>query len=148
MTFPLRFLAAGAVAGLIGWGHTRFGNAWQSFAAVWAHVGLLVVNLSLWFLALFGYFTEHVTWDDNIGQRLAFTALWGLVAAGLLWLGMRHKVRLLRGYAWTFLAINAFTFYAQFIAANSGALWFAHLLVIGAALVGLGVWAERQRRRA
>lgn len=145
MTFPVRYLFAGAVAGLLGWGHARWGGRWQPFAAVWAHAGLLVMNLALWFLALFGYFTEHVTWDDNTAERLAFTALWALVAAGFLWVGMRRKVPLLRGYGLTFLFINAFTFYAQFVVANTGALWFAHLLLVGGALVGLGVWAERRR---
>jgi hypothetical protein len=145
MTFPVRYVLAGAAAALLGWAHVRLENRWQHFAAVWAHVGLLVVNLALWFLALFGYFTDHVTWDDNTDQRLAFSLLWALAAGGLLYFGMARKVRLLRGYGLTFLIINGFTFYAQFVAANSAELWFVHLLVLGGSLVGLGVWVERER---
>lgn len=150
MTYPVRYLAAGVAAAALGLVHARVANRWQALSAVWLHVGVLVMELSLWFLALFGYFTsaDSVRWDDTQPERLAFSALWAIVSAGFLWVGIQRQVRMLRGYGWTFLFINAFTFYSQFVFARSAELWFAHLLVLGGSLVGIGVWVERKRNAA
>lgn len=147
MTYPVRFLAASLVAlGVAAFHARRFTGEYQSFSRVYAHFGLLIANLSLWFLALFGWFEERLTWSDNDGERLAFTLLWGVVSGASIVAGSRLGQRVLRSYGLTFLVINAYTFYMQFVAANSGALWFVHLLLIGGSLVATGVYLERRLR--
>jgi hypothetical protein len=112
---------------------------------VYAHFGMFVVNLSLWFLALFGYFGEKVTWHGTEGQRIAFGAPWAVVSVASMFLSVPTGLRLLRGYGLTFLIINVYTFYVQFLVARSPGIWWLHLLLVGGTMVALGVWFERRR---
>lgn len=150
MTYPARFLAAGAVTLLLAWLHAAsIRGRWAPFSRVYAHFGLLIANLALWFLSLFGYFeTYDYRWSDTAVERLLFTLLWGAVAGGALFAGARLNVRLLRGYGLTFLIINLYTFYFQFIAANTAELGFVHLLIVGGSLLWLARHYERKRREA
>ncbi len=145
MTYPVRFLAAGAVFLAIAWAHAvRLTGAFQSFSRVYAHFGLLIIHLALWFLSLFGWFGARVRWNDTDGERLLFSALWAGVSVACLWLAGTIGKRMLRGYGLTFLIIDAYTFYFQFIVARSGEAWFVHLLLVGSSLVALGFWLERR----
>ncbi len=146
MNYPVRFLAAGVFVLLIARLHFGRQGRYQAFSRVYAHYGLLVSHLALWFLALFGYFEESVRWSDTGEERLLFTALWGVVAVGCIVVGARVGLRLARGYGYTFLVINLYTFYGQFIVRHTADAWFVHLLLIGGSLVGLGVYLERQLR--
>lgn len=153
MTYPVRFLAAGLVFLGVAWAHaTRLGGAvpalarFQSFARVYAHLGLLVMHLALWFLAVFGYFEERVRWDDTQGERVAFSVAWAVVSVASLWLAGTLGQRVLRSYGLTFLVINLYTFYFQFVVAHSAEAWWLHLLLVGGTLVWLGFWLERQLR--
>ena len=47
---------------------------------MYAHFGLLIVHLALWFLALFGYFEDAARWSNSEGERAMFTVLWADVA--------------------------------------------------------------------
>lgn len=150
MKAPARFLAAGLALLAVSWLHaTRLRGALQSFSRVYAHVGLLSVHLALWFFAVFGYFDESsgVSWSDSAGERLMFSVLWAMVSVACLWLAGRLGQRILRGYGLTFLIINAYTFYFQFVVANSAEGWFLHLLITGGSLMFLGVSLERSLRR-
>lgn len=128
--------------------HQRFLRGdYQSFSRVWAHFGLLDVNLALWFLSLFGVFEEHAYWDRNGGERFVFTVLWALVSGASIYAGARYGMRMLRGYGMTFLLINTYTAYFQFLAVQSGGLWFLHLLLVGGSLVGVGVSLDHVRKQ-
>jgi len=147
MNYPVRFVGAGLVFLGIAWLHaTRLRGAYQSFARVYAHLGLLVIHLALWFLSVFGYFEDQVSWTDNTGQRILFSVLWAGVSLACLWLAGTMGQRMLRGYGLTFLIINAYTFYFQFVVAHSAEGWFVHLLLVGGSLVWLGFWLERRLR--
>lgn len=147
MTYPVRFLAAGVVTLGVAWAHAHLlAGPRQAFARVYAHFGLLIVHLALWFLALFGLFTTRVRWEGTEGERLLFTLVWAGTAVGCLVAGARSGLRLLRGYGLTFLIINVYTFYFQFVVANSAGAWFLHLLLTGGSLVALGIWLERRLR--
>lgn len=150
MTYPVRFLAIGAATLLLAWLHARFiRGRWAHFSRVYAHVGLLVTNLALWFLSLFGYYENlDVRWSGTDGERLIFSLLWAALAGACLYAGARTGMQLLRGYGLTFLIINLYTFYFQFVAAHSGALWFLHLLLGGGSLLWLGFYLERRHSRA
>src|SRR5207244_4035729 len=113
-----------AVTLAVAWAHARFlTSAWQSFSRVYAHFGLLVMHLALWFFALFGWFEERIHWRGNEGERIAFSVGWAAVSFGCLLLGSRLNQRVLRGYGLTFLLIDLYTAYFQFIAYRSAALW-------------------------
>jgi hypothetical protein len=148
MTYPVRFLAAGTVFLVIAWLHAiEFKGPYQAFSRVYGNLGLLIIHLALWFLALFGYFTELPRWGGNTGERLAFTALWAVVSMLSLWLAGVTGQRMLRTYGLTFLAINLYTFYFQFVIANSVEAWWLHLLLVGGSLIWVGFALERRLRR-
>jgi hypothetical protein len=149
MTYPVRFLGAGISTLLLSWLHLRMiRGRWAVFSRVYAHFGLLVINLALWFLSLFGYYEDYdISWSGTQGERLLFSLLWALVAGGSLFAGARLGVRLLRGYGLTFLMLNLYTFYFQFVVSNTGEAWFVHLLLTGGSLLFLGLYFERKRQK-
>ncbi len=154
MDYPTRFIAAGLLALLLGAIHARWvPGVRQGFARVYAHFGLLVINLALWFFSLFGFYDGPAWhWAERSGERLGFSALWALVALASIFGGARFGLRMARGYGMTFFLINIYTFYFQFIVSESAELWFVHLLVVGGSMVGVGVglerWASHRREGA
>ena len=150
MTYPVRFLGIGLLTLGAAWAHGMLVRGrLANFSRVYAHYGLLLVNLSLWFLALFGYFENaQVRWEGTTGERLAFSILWAIVSAAALLAGAKSGLRLLRSYGLTFLIINVYTFYFQFIVANTGEAAFIHLLVTGGSLLWLGLHLETLKSAA
>ena len=148
MTYPVRYLAAGIVFLVVAWAHaTKMQGTFQGFSRVYAHLGLLVIHLALWFLAVFGYFEKKASWTDNASQRLLFSLLWGLVSVGCLWLAGTTGQGILKTYGITFLVINVYTFYFQFVAYKTAEAWWLHLLLMGGSLMGVGFALERHLRR-
>ena len=150
MTYPVRFLAAGAATLVLSWLHGLvIRGRWAKFSRIYAHFGLLITNLAFWFLSLFGYYKDsNVRWSDTNGERLVFSFLWAFVSVASIFAGAKIGLRLLRGYGLTFLIINLYTFYFQFVIANTGSFWFLHLLLIGGSLLWLGFHLERGIRNS
>jgi hypothetical protein len=150
MTYPVRFLGIGLLTLAAAWAHGMLVRGrLADFSRVYAHYGLLLINLSLWFLSLFGYFENaKVRWDGTAGERLIFSALWAVVSVSSLMAGAKTGLKLLRGYGLTFLIINLYTFYFQFIVANSGEAWFIHLLLTGGSMLWLGFHMETVKSAA
>jgi hypothetical protein len=148
MTYPVRFLAIGAATLVLSWLHGFvIRGRWAKFSRVYAHFGLLVTNLALWFLSVFGYFENlDIRWSGTEGERLFFSLLWAAVTGASIFASARIGAQHLRGYGLTFLIINLYTFYIQFVAANTGVVWFLHLLLIGGSLLWLGFHLERRYR--
>jgi len=144
MTYPARFLVGGLAFLAVAWIHARgVPPAWQGFSRVYAHLGMLDLHLALWFLAVFGWFTD-VGWSrGGDAERLVFSALWAAVAGGSIYAASRTGLRLLRSYGLVFLLIDVYTFYFQFVVWHSAEVWYLHLLVAGAGLVGGGMFLER-----
>jgi hypothetical protein len=148
MTYPVRFLVAGIGFLGIAWLHAaKLRGEYQSFSRVYGHLGLLIIHLALWFLAVFGYFEKEVRWEGTRAERVAFSALWAAVSVASIWLAGTTGQRMLRSYGLTFLVINVYTFYFQFVVAKSAEAWWLHLLIVGGSLVWLGVAVERHLRR-
>jgi hypothetical protein len=148
MTYPMRFLALGIVVLGVAWLHaTQLRGAYQAFSRVYAHLGLLVIHLALWFMAVFGYFEKAVDWSGTQGERMAFSALWALVSVVSILLAGITGQRILRSYGLTFLVINVYTFYFQFVVFHSPEAWWLHLLLVGGSLVWVGFMLERQLRQ-
>jgi hypothetical protein len=147
MTYPVRYLLVGAGSLLLAWLHgVKIRGSWASFSRVYAHYGLLVINLAFWFLSLFGYYEDYDTpWSDIPGQRLTFSFLWAAFSSLCIYLGADKGIKLARAYGITFLIINLYTFYFQFVVAHTGAIWFLHLLLTGGSLVMLAIHLERHR---
>jgi hypothetical protein len=147
MTYPVRFLGIGLVSLGVAHAHALYlSGQRQAFARVYFHFGLLILNLSLWFLSVFGVYDEHVQWDGTDGQRVVFSFVWGLVSIAGLHLAGRLGQRALRSYALVFLVIDVYTFYFQFIAYHSAEAWFLHLLIAGGSLVAVGSRLEKALR--
>jgi hypothetical protein len=147
MTYPARFLAAGLAFLAVAWVHARrIPPPWQGFSRVYAHLGMLDLHLALWFLAVFGWFDDVDRWSGTTGERLLFSLVWGAVSIGCVLAASRLGLRLLRGYGLTFLLIDVYTFYFQFVAWRSPEAWFVHLLILGGGLVAGGMLLERQLR--
>jgi len=145
MTYPIRFLALSAVVLLIAYVHYRWlETRQQSFSRAYAHFGLLTMHLSLWFLAIFGYFETAIISSNSTVERLAFTLLWFAVSLGCFFASSQTGLSLLRSYGMTFLFINAYTTYFQFIFATSISAWILHLLVIGGSLFALAGYYEHK----
>ena len=134
---------------LLAWLHARtIRGRWAVFSRVYAHFGLLVTNLALWFLSLFGYYENYdIRWMDTQVERVIFSLIWAVVNVGCLFAGARFGIRFMRGYGLTFLIINIYTFYFQFVAANTAEAWFLHLLLMGGSLLWLGFYLERKRQK-
>lgn len=147
MSYPVRFLAVGLVTLGLAWLHAlKLRGRWAPFSRVYAHYGLLVTNLALWFLSLFGYFSEgHVRWSGTGTERLLFSLLWALTAGASLLAGAKYGLRLLRGYGLTFLIINVYTFYFQFVVVNTLPALTLHLLLLGGGTIWLGLALEKSR---
>lgn len=146
MDYPTRYVLAGLASLGLAAAHARWARgARRGFTRVYAHWGLLVVNLALWFFSLFGFYDGgDYAWDTRFGQRLAFSALWAFASLAALFGGSKWGLKLARGYGLTFLVIDVYSFYFQFVVAKSPDLWFLHLLLMGGSMVGLGVWLERR----
>ena len=130
----------------VAWVHATSIPRYQSFTRVYAHFGALVMHLALWFLSVFGNFSDSASWSSSDAERLGFTVLWAAVAGGCLLAGGRYGLAWLRGYGLTFLIINVYTFYFQFVVIHSAELWWIHLLFSGGTLLALGFWLERRLR--
>jgi hypothetical protein len=146
MNYPLRFFAAGLVSLGVAYLHARGGPRWRGFSRVYLHFGLLIAHLAMWFFSVFGYFEKEIRWDGTGGERAGFSIAWAVLSAGSLWVGSRVGLSTLRAYGLTFLIINAYTFYFQFVVAHSVEMWWLHLLLVGGSLVFLAVKLEHKRR--
>jgi hypothetical protein len=147
MNYPLRFLAAGLVSLGVAHFHARGGPRWRGFSRVYLHFGLLIAHFALWFFSVFGYFETDVRWNGTEGERVAFSIAWAAISAGSLWAGSRIGLSTIRAYGLVFLILDCYTFYFQFVVANSFILWWLHLLLVGGSLVLLAVRVERTRRQ-
>ncbi|HOS93930.1 MAG TPA: hypothetical protein PLQ54_11495 [Armatimonadota bacterium] len=148
MTYPVRYLAIAVVTLGLAYVHAvGLRGRWVRFSRVYAHYGLLIANMAMWFMSLFGYYEDiDQIWSGRGSERLVFSILWFGLSVLSMVVSSKTGWKLLRKYAFTFLVINLYTFYFQFVVANSGEAWFLHLLLTGGSLVGLGIFLERRRK--
>lgn len=145
LNYPIRYVLIGAATLAFGLWHERQ-QLVPHFGRVYTHFGLLMLNLGMWFLSLFGY--DHgERWRSQATSRFLFTMLWGLVSAASLWAGTSQRNTTLRSYGSVFLIINVYTAYFQFIIPESIGAWFLHMLLVGGSMVALAVSVERHRQR-
>ena len=150
MSYPVRYLAVGILSLALAWGHGRWEHQWlkqvAGFSRVWWHFGLLIVNLSLWFMSIFGVYGEEILGWGSLAARVTLVLVWfgacaAQVSAGIRW----PQYGVARSYGLVFCIINAYTSYFQFVAANSPGLFFIHFVVIGFSLLAVAKYYERRK---
>ena len=149
MNYPLRFALAGGAIALFGFLHRQAESGplarYQGFFLVWLSGGVFFTEMALWLLSLFGNFGDiHDYHRSTAGELWLFNLVWAGANGLLLWLGGRYQLRMLRGYAITFLIIQGYTQYFWHVALLFGPV--LGTFIAGAAAFGLLRWLERARR--
>ena len=150
MNYPLRFLLAGLAIAGVGLLHRTAESgplrARRGFFRVWLSAGVFFTEMALWLMSLFGnYDTIYGGYAETAGELWLFNGLWAGANALLLYLGSRHGLRMLRGYAITFLIIHGYTLFFWHVAGQMGAV--LATFVAGFVTLALVVYLERRRRR-
>lgn len=151
MNYPLRFLIAGLLMGAMSLLHRRTEQnrlcRYDGFFKVWLSSGIFFSEMSLWLMSLFGnfgsLFERHL---ETTGELLLFNALWAGFNLALLKLGSRYGLRMLRGYAITFLIIHGYTLYFWHIAGHLG--WIFASFLAGGVTLALVIYLESRRAAA
>jgi hypothetical protein len=150
MNYPLRFLMAGIVIILVGLLHRVNEDSllanYREFYKVWLSGGLFFSEMALWLLSLFGNFNleEDFWYNETAGELFLFNLLWAGLNFGLLFLGAKYLMRMLRGYGVTFLIIQGYTLFFWHVYGELG--YILGSAVAGASALGLVFWFEKQKR--
>lgn len=151
MNYPLRFFIVGLLMVGMSFIHRNAEqgrlSSYDGFFKVWLSGGVFFSEMALWLMSLFGNFGN--IWEghrETSGELFFFGLLWASFNAVLLWFGSRYQLRMLRGYAITFLIIQGYTLYFWKIARHMG--FVAATFVAGAATLGLVIYMESKRRAA
>ena len=149
MNYPLRFLIAGLL--MIGMSLIHRGaeqtrlRSYEGFFKVWLSGGVFFSEMALWLMSLFGNYGSIFSYYlESAGELLLFNSMWVGFNVALLWLGSKYQLRMLRGYAITYLLIQAYTIYFWHIAKHLGPVMATFLA--GAATLGLVIHFESKRR--
>lgn len=149
MNYPLRFAVAGICIALVGIVHRQAEAGpfarYQGFFLVWLSGGVFFTEMALWLLSLFGNFGDIHSYHQSTAAELwLFNLVWAGFNGLLLWSGGKYRLRMLRGYAITFLIIQGYTQYFWHVARQIG-------MVLGTFLAGIAAFIllrllERSRR--
>jgi hypothetical protein len=151
MNYPARFLVAGTAIAGVGVLHRQAEGGplarYQGFFHVWLASGVFFVEMALWLMSLFGNFGSiwDGGWDAPPEELVFFNALWAGTNVVLLFWGAHHALRMLRGFAVTYLIIQGYTLFFWQVAGHLGPV--LSLFVAGGSALGLVAWFERHRRQ-
>ncbi|MBW6484101.1 MAG: DUF2157 domain-containing protein [Vicingaceae bacterium] len=114
MNYPLRFILFGAI--LVGTSFFLKNNSKLSdFHKPTYIVGLLYLFISLWILSIFGNYGDMHSWYDVKQIELFhWGLLFGFVAIGAIYYGLKHDDYTSRSFGITFLFINLYTKYFEY----------------------------------
>jgi hypothetical protein len=151
MNYPLRFVAFGAVLVAAGFEFARHPPL-AFLSRTTLVVGLLDLFIALWLLSIFGNYGDMDTWYAARQIELFhWSLIFGAVAGGAIWHGLRYDDPVTRGFGVTFLGINLYTrFFEYFWEPMPKALFFAAL---AASFWFLGsraetIWTVGQKKNA
>ena len=151
MNYPMRFLLAGLLMIGVSFIHRSTEQstlrAYDGFFKVWLSGGVFFSEMALWLMSLFGNFGRiFERYLQTSTEQLLFGILWAGFNVAILNLGSHFGLRMLRGYAITFLIIQGYTLYFWQIAGHLGLI--VATFIAGAATLGLVVHLETKRRSA
>ena len=140
MNYPLRFVAFGLVLTLASWLFLK-NDKLKSFFGSTYNLGLLYLFIALWILSIFGNYGDMDSWYRVKQYELfGWSLLFGAVSGVVLFHGLKYDNASSRGFAITFLAINLYTRFFEYLWDSlHKAIFFA---LLGLSLWGLGVKAE------
>jgi len=149
MNYPLRFLMASVAIIAIALLHRNSEKTilknYQGFFKVWLSAGSFFAEMSLWLMSLFGNFNSIFSYHKTYAaELLLFNLLWAGFNIALLYAGTRYSLRMLRGYAITFLLIQAYTLFFRYIISNMEAI--SALFLTGGITLMLVIVIEKKRR--
>lgn len=133
MNYPLRFVLFGGIltaCALALESHPRG----QRFFRSTLTMGLLYLFLALWIMSIFGNYGDMEAWERAKQIELFhWSILFGLVACGAIYHGLKYDNGITKGFGLTFLFINLYTrFFELFWNSMHKAVFFA--------LLGLSFW--------
>lgn len=151
MNYPMRFLLAGLLMIVVSQLHRSAEHntlrAYNGFFKVWLSGGVFFCEMALWLMSLFGNFGRiFERYLETANELFLFGALWTGFNVAILKLGSQFGLRMLRGYAITFLVIQGYTLYFWHITPHLGSI-FATFLA-GAVTLALVLYLESKRRTA
>jgi hypothetical protein len=149
MNYPMRFLIAGLLMAGMSVIHRQAEQdrlqRYDGFFKVWLSGGIFFSEMALWLMSLFGnYGSIFSRYIDTVGELIFFNTLWAVFNAALLWIGNRYRLRMLRGYAMTFIIIQLYTLFFWKIAGHLGGIMAT--FVAGAVTLALVLVLESKRR--
>jgi hypothetical protein len=114
MNYPLRFILFGGI--LVGASFFLKNNSrFSDFYKTTYIMGLLYLFISLWILSIFGNYGDMDSWYDVKQIELFhWSLLFGLVAIGAIYYGLKYDDYTSRSFGITFLFINLYTRYFEY----------------------------------
>lgn len=133
MNYPLRFVLFGGVLTACALALETHPKA-QRFYRSTLTMGLLYLFIALWIMSIFGNYGDMEAWERAKQIELFhWSILFGLVACGAIYHGLKYDNSITKGFGLTFLFINLYTrFFELFWNSIHKAIFFA--------LVGLSFW--------
>lgn len=105
-------------------------------------IGLLYSMISLWFLSIFGNYSDFEAWSNIRQYEILY---WGILAVflslGLAIYGLKRKDNVIRDIGFVFFLINLYTRFVEYLWDNINRTIFFLLLAISFWLVGR--WSEK-----
>ena len=102
--------------------------------------------MSLWILSIFGNFGDmhNYRYEANGFELLVYNVLWAGTNVLLIWFGAERAARMLVGYGVTFLIIQVYTLFFEYVAGALGPI--LTMLVAGGSALWLAFYLEGKRK--
>lgn len=141
MNYPLRFILFGGVLTAVALALEPH-NLVKRFFRSTLVMGLLFLFIALWIMSIFGNYGDMHAWERaNQIELFHWSILFGLVACGAIYHGLKYENGITKGFGLTFLFINLYTRYFElFWNSIHKAILFA---VLGISFWYLGTRAEK-----
>lgn len=141
MNYPLRFILFGGVLTAVALALEPHSLAKRFFRSTLV-MGLLYLFIALWIMSIFGNYGDMPAWERaNQIELFHWSILFGLVACGAIYHGLKYENGVTKGFGLTFLFINFYTRYFElFWNSIHKAILFA---VLGMSFWYLGTRAEK-----
>jgi hypothetical protein len=141
MNFPLRFVLFGGILTAAAFTLETHPKT-QRFYRSTLTMGLLYLFIALWIMSIFGNYGDMQAWERAKQIELFhWSILFGLVACGAIYHGLKYDNGITKGFGLTFLFINLYTrFFELFWNSIHKAIFFA---LLGISFWYLGAKAEK-----
>jgi len=137
MNYPLRFTLFGAALTAFAFSLHKQWKIIQPFQPLSYAIGILYLLISLWLLSIFGNYSDLDKWAAIKQYHILY---WGilstLVSLLFAWYGLKKKDAIAREFGITFLLINLYTRFFEYLWDNINRAIFFSLLALSFWLIG------------